>query len=296
MGNIAIPQTKLPQVLLFHVPHPVYPESIIWKRMDLKGWIYAKLYVYFFNIRIKYANHIIVQTETMKNRLIKNYGIASEKISLCSNAYKVHVIKNKKIVLDSKIKKIEGIYHLFCLTHYYPHKNLEVLVEVAQLIKAKMLPFKIVITISPNQHPAARKLLNSISKQNLKDIILNIGPIVSSEIEDCYNSSDALLLPTLLESFSGTYLEAMMYEKPIFTSDMDFAREICGDAAYYFNPLNAKDILSVIENTFNAPDEIKTLVSKGKERIKSQSEWDVVGKKMFDILVKTKFSMKKCVV
>ena len=32
-------------------------------------------------------------------------------------------------------------------------------------------------------------------------------------------------MPTLLESFSGTYVESMYFEKPILTSDLDFAKK-----------------------------------------------------------------------
>jgi glycosyltransferase involved in cell wall biosynthesis len=291
MGNIAVPQNRLPQVILFHIPHCVYPESVAWARMDFNGWVYAKLYVYFFNRRLKYANHIIAQTQTMRNRLMQIYGIAPEKISVCSNAYKMPSENNKISDLTSKIERVEGTYYLFCLTHYYPHKNLEILVELAKLIKEKKMPFKIVITISAKQHPAAKNLLSSINKANLESVILNIGPVASSELQNCYHSVDALLLPTLLESFSGTYLEAMIYQKPIFTSDLDFAREICGDAACYFNPLDATEILKVIEKTFNNPLEIEYLVSKGNDRIKNLPDWDDVGKKIFDVLINTKPSI-----
>ncbi len=51
-----------------------------------------------------------------------------------------------------------------------------------------------------------------------------------------YLACNALLLPTLLESFSGTYLEAMHFGRPILTSNLDFARDVCDDAALYFDP------------------------------------------------------------
>jgi len=55
-----------------------------------------------------------------------------------------------------------------------------------------------------------------------------------------------LLLPTLLESFSATYVEAMSFDCPILTSDLDFARGVCGDAAVYFDPWNPESIKNAI--------------------------------------------------
>jgi glycosyltransferase involved in cell wall biosynthesis len=39
-----------------------------------------------------------------------------------------------------------------------------------------------------------------------------------------------------MESFSVTYLEAMRFGVPILTTDLDFARYLCGNAAIFFNP------------------------------------------------------------
>ncbi len=33
MGNVALPVTGIPQVLLFHIPHILYPESDYWNRV-----------------------------------------------------------------------------------------------------------------------------------------------------------------------------------------------------------------------------------------------------------------------
>ena len=55
-------------------------------------------------------------------------------------------------------------------------------------------------------------------------------------IDECiyqYKLSTLVFLPSLLEVFSATYLEAMAMRVPIVTSDMPFAREICQDAAIY---------------------------------------------------------------
>ena len=69
-------------------------------------------------------------------------------------------------------------------------------------------------------------------------------------VENCpklYNQADAMFLPTLLETFSASYPEAMKMERPILTSDLDFAKDICGDAALYFNPLDSYDIANKIK-------------------------------------------------
>ena len=79
---------------------------------------------------------------------------------------------------------------------------------------------------------------------------------------------DIVLMPTLLEIFSTTYLEAMYMQVPIIASDMGFARDICWDSALFCSPLNAKDyaekILMLSENS-NLRNE---LITKGTENLK----------------------------
>ena len=67
-----------------------------------------------------------------------------------------------------------------------------------------------------------------------------------------YKQVDGMIMPTLLESFSATYIDSMALGVPIFTSDRDFARDVCGDAAWYFDPLNAESIFEVISNAFQS--------------------------------------------
>ncbi|MOA18610.1 Glycosyl transferases group 1 [compost metagenome] len=57
---------------------------------------------------------------------------------------------------------------------------------------------------------------------------------------------DAVIFPSLLECFSATPLEAMAMQKPLFASDRGFVRDVCGDFAWYFNPLSADSAADVI--------------------------------------------------
>jgi len=66
-------------------------------------------------------------------------------------------------------------------------------------------------------------------------------------VPSLYAQSDALLMPTLLESFSGTYVEAMFHKIVILTSKLDFAEDVCGESAFYFDPTSPEDILASIE-------------------------------------------------
>jgi glycosyltransferase involved in cell wall biosynthesis len=71
----------------------------------------------------------------------------------------------------------------------------------------------------------------------------------------------------------------MHHSIPIFTSDIDFATDVCGDAAFYFNPLSADLILETICYAFADNSKISEKVSKGKNQLKNQLNWEQVFEK-----------------
>jgi glycosyltransferase involved in cell wall biosynthesis len=162
---------------------------------------------------------------------------------------------------------------LLYLTYYYSHKNIEILIPVARLIREKGLDFKIVVTLDPRQGPGAAAFLEAISREGLDGIVVNVGLVEMRHVPSLYRQCQGLLMPTLLESFSGTYVEAMFHELAVFTSDLDFARAVCGECAWYFNPLDAGDILQTVVAGFSRDEEFKTRVRKGKLRVGAMPDW-----------------------
>ena len=98
-------------------------------------------------------------------------------------------------------------------------------------------------------------------------MVINAGPVPQSHLASYFAASQALLLPTLLESFSGSYVEAMHFGVPILTSDMDFAREVCGEAALYFDPHVPKSICQAICTLRDNVEKREELAAKGAQRV-----------------------------
>jgi glycosyltransferase involved in cell wall biosynthesis len=283
MGNIAIPEKKIPQVILFHNSHMIYPESPVWKIMHWKDVVYNRVSLFLFQKRLKYATTVLVQTATAGNRLKKHFGINNFIITPNAISLKPKIVN----LIPHNFSPNPNLIYLLCLSHYYPHKNLESFIELGKKIKEQKLPFRIIITLNATQHSGAKKLLRKIEKEGLSDVILNAGALKMDNVPQWYNATQALILPTLLESFSGTYIEAMYYERPVFTSNLDFATEVCGEAAYYFNPMDADNMLEVLKNAFDNPQIMAEKVAIGKTKVNEDFTWKNVAHKMFDQLTLT---------
>lgn len=75
-----------------------------------------------------------------------------------------------------------------------------------------------------------------------------IGKVPYDSINTLYQSIDALIFPSLAETLGLPLLEARMNGIPIIVSDLPFAREICEDSAYYFNPRIIQSITEAIHS------------------------------------------------
>ena len=163
----------------------------------------------------------------------------------------------------------DGITRIFCLAAPYPHKNLTIIPEVAQVLKKNSGHkwFRFIVTL-PDKGDEVARFWKKARALRVMNMIENIGVIRLRDCPKWYAVSDMVFLPTLLETFSATYPEAMVMEKPIVTTDLDFAHDICGDAAVYYSPLSAQEAAESIQKVSTDQAFRKDLIQRGKDRLK----------------------------
>lgn len=269
LADIVIPSAAR-QIYLFDWSYAVFPDSPVWEKMDYGSLLKRKMKLYYFKKYLGQADVIIAQTPIMKRRLESLYNVKS--ISVIPNA----ISRENYINVQTRNFNLPSGLNLLCLTHYYPHKNLEILIPLAREILSRGLPINVIVTIDPKQHAGAKNFLKRIGNNSLNAVIRNIGPVALPDVPSLYRQTDGLLLPTLLESFSGTYVEAMFHRRPIYTSDLDFAKGVCFDAAYYFDPMNANDILDKIISSQCNPAEMQRKIEEGTKVLGTLPNWETV--------------------
>jgi glycosyltransferase involved in cell wall biosynthesis len=275
LGNIGLHHPPCKQAILIHQSQIVYssdhygpiPLMDCVKMWLIKRWVKKSL---------RHTDLIFCQTPVVRDRFSKVFSYPTEHIKIMPNAVSEFAKTEYSPENIPDVFKNNNNFKLFFLTRYYPHKNLEVLIDMFRNHQDKLRDVQCIITISPDCANAQR-FLSQIQKYNLQKYIVNVGPLKQEELAAYFHNSDALLFPTLLESFSGTYLEAMHFGLPILTGDLDFARYICGDAALYFNPWEPADIAEKILLLKNRPEVRSQLIERGKLRISTFfKSWDEI--------------------
>lgn len=193
------------------------------------------------------ADHYIVELEHVKKSLVENKGVDSKNISVVYNTVS-SLYKDKSKWQSVRIKKNQEEISLGIVTRDYPHKNINILPMVAEVLETKH-NLKVHFYTTLNDAEWATK------GAFFKKYVSTVGSLSPDQCPSFYEQIDAVVFPSLLECFSATPLEAMVMSKPLFASDRGFVRDVCGDHAVYFDPLDADDIAFNIANYFKADTE-----------------------------------------
>ena len=237
-GDIPI-RTKLPQVYYFDWPYAVYRDFRIWRTMPVREILMMGLKLLYMSSRMSYANAVVAQTSTMRARLEEYYqGVNASVVSIGYDSieYKAN---------DKRLLRMPFDY-LFYPTAYYPHKNLEVLVPVAKLIKNNKIPIKIVLTLDGARCGRSQAFLKEVARTGVSDVILTIGRLDRDTLIQVFRSSSGYLTTSLMETYGLPYLEAKLLGVPILTSRTDFAYDVCGEEAIYFDPFSVDSVFKAI--------------------------------------------------
>lgn len=193
------------------------------------------------------ADHYVVELEHVKKSLVDKKGVDSKKISVVYNTVS-SLYKDKSKWQPVRIKKNQEELSLGIVTRDYPHKNLNILPFVAEALEAKH-NLKVHFYTTLNDAEWATK--DAFFKKHVS----TVDSLSPDQCPSFYEQIDGVVFPSLLECFSATPLEAMVMSKPLFASDRGFVRDVCGDHAVYFDPLDADDIALNIANYFKADTE-----------------------------------------
>jgi glycosyltransferase involved in cell wall biosynthesis len=241
--------TGFAQGWIIYPNNEIYPTFSFSKK--LKNRLKFKLQSWFF----KRSSKFIVELEHVKTGLIYNKIADCEDIFVVNNCLSSLYFTPKKwlpIEFDFDSKK----FSIGFIGRDYPNKNTAILCEIKILLYNRYgLDVNFYVTLN------AKEWFEK--SDNFKESIQNVGALTVAQCPFFYQKMDAIIFPSMLECFSATPLEAMFMERPLFSSDRDFVRDVCGDFGLYFDPtspLSAADLIATY---------IRERVGRDKERLRA---------------------------
>ena len=247
------------------------------------------------NQAVQKSKKIIVPTKATKKEILDHFKVSKEKIAVTHEGVSEKIKKTGQSLnllkgLSWKMNQktiLENEFFLY-VGNAYPHKNLERLLRA--FLKLKTQNSKLVPLVKPlathsktitkslklilvgKEDYFYKRLKKEAKEMGLLNQVIFYGQANDEELCWLYKNARALILPSLMEGFGLPALEAMSCGCLVLASDTPALKEVCGEAAIYFNPDNVESIKDGIERTICLNDSNHlNKIKKGKEQAKKFS-------------------------
>lgn len=202
--------------------------------------------------------------------------IKGAKVYTVTNYYNQVFDQPKRWRRDIQLSAFDGTT-LLTVSSIAVHKNLCIMVPVSEYLERKYPNFNFRFVLTCKEPPFELP-------DRLKRHFLFVGKVDVSECPNLYEQADIMFMPTLMECFTATYPEAMRMEVPIVTTDLEFARGLCGEAASYYSALDATEAAESIYKVATDETYKKILIENGKKQLLTYDSYEQRAEKLIRVL------------
>lgn len=232
-------------------------------------------------IIIKKADYIFTVSNTTKNKLKEEYNVNDIKIFVFPNGIKWRNIEDLSLNNKNKDK-----LKLLFVGRLEERKGLLFLINSLAIYKRK---FKEKFFLNVVGSGDIDKYKTNIEKLNLDKEIIFRGYLSDEELNNYYRSSDIFIIPSQMEGFGLTILEALQFGIPIIGTNRGAIPEILKDYNRGFL-VEYSDCVGLADKINNIYVEIKnnTLKKPNIEYFRKKYDWH-------ETVVKMSLTLKKMI-
>jgi len=205
------------------------------------------------------AKHIITMSEFSKHELAYWLNLKPERISV-TNEGREHI---ERTIADQSILdrlSLGGKPFFIVVGSNSPHKNLKVVLDANALLNQDRCEIVLVGGDFSRVFQSIRhKLASNIKK---------VGYLCDEELKALYCNATGLIFPSLYEGFGLPLVEAMTCSCPVICSDIPSSREVCGDAALFFDAKQPEELTNKLDTLLDNPALASELKESGELRSK----------------------------
>jgi glycosyltransferase involved in cell wall biosynthesis len=279
LGNFALLRSPVPQIL-FCRNELYFSERFSADLRKRKEWIMLidhKVKTWLSSLSLRGSTAYVTPTQAMAKHLM-HAGVPIEKINAIPFGFdrEVFFAAQQQDFYPAQAKMVTtlpGTISLLYVSHYNYFRNFETLLAALPLIKESLnVPFRLILTTSLKQGRnyggyKTDKVAAMIEKLGISDYLTMLGTVEYEQLAYLYQAADIFICPSYAESFGHPMLEAMAHGLPVIAANMPVHREVCADAAIYFDVFDARQLASQILRIIHDRELKDKLSNAGKERV-----------------------------
>lgn len=263
----------------FHAPRLRHAKVVITIH-DLRFARYPYTYTYARYQFVKRAvrksvyscDHIITISDFTKSEVMEIYQVPSSKINVIHEAINRQDFSTEKIAnySDETTKQLQNKRFLLSVGHVEPRKNYGRLVDAFQNLRDAHREDNIsLVIVGKKEHHYEADL----EKMRNTEGVIYLDFVSRELLLWLYQHAAALVFPSIYEGFGFPPLEAACMGTISTVARLSSLPEVCGEAAYYFDPTDTADITKALgEVLYNT-----TVITKQKESLEknlSRFSWE----------------------
>jgi len=256
----------IPTLLGMRNPSILLDAMGYYKKISLKERIYHKLRDWISYFSSQYADAVIFPTEYFRDRFIEASGAQIKKSVIVYHGCVPMPVNND--INASEKRKPEDEFLIFTASVLYRYKNIHTIIQALSYL-SKSVKFKIKLKVAGkvNDIEYFNMMINQVKKYGLQNNVEFLGFIDQSELISLYKKADCFVFSSGMETFGFPMVEALSIGCPLIVNDTQFAREICGDVAWYYENNDPFSLAAVLEGVILkkcSPINIERRISRGK--------------------------------
>lgn len=209
---------------------------------------------------------IATVSEFSRRELAQTIGATDVSVIPNSCEHMANIVPDETVL--GRLGLAENAYLLF-VGSPTPNKNIGRAIEAISSMGERAPTFAIVGAAASS---VFKDDASGVGKGPQNGRVVFTGRLSDEEIAALYKNATALLFPSLYEGFGIPPLEAMYLGCPVLSSNIEPAREVCGDAALYFDPNSSAQMVQSIDLLSENPQLRSEMITKGGVRA-AQFSW-----------------------
>jgi glycosyltransferase involved in cell wall biosynthesis len=275
-GNFALWRSPVPQILLSG--NSLYTSSDFYRdlrsRGDYRVWLDTRIKGIFAKRSIYWADRTVAPSRAFAEELQRwtgaeilsiHHGFDHE--TFCQDGTALPVPAQRE--LDST----KDALRLLFVSHYNYYRNFETLLRAVPLIQNRLDKRRVVAFLTcklrSEKNPGsyrAEPAATLVQQLGIAEQIVELGAIPYHLLHHVYRACDIYVTPAYAETFAHPLVEAMASGVPVVAADLPVHREVCGEAALYFQRFAPQDLADQILRLEASRDLHKELSELGRTR------------------------------
>jgi glycosyltransferase involved in cell wall biosynthesis len=289
LGNFALFASPVPQILFSR--NDLYFSDHFLSDLKARG-LYSALMSHqlksgLARISIKHADINVTPTKAFADRIRSCDGLNRYQFESVHFGFDPQIFTaNDEPLSDTHLAQLnlsERCYRLLYVSHYNYFRNFEALIRALPIIKREIKEkaakeVQLVLTAVIKRGAVyggydTTLAADLIDRLNIRQNIAMLGYVPYDKLHQLYRLCDLFVCPSYSESFCHPLLEAMASGLPIVTANLAVHREVCGDAALYFDFHDEEALAAQCIKVLTDEHLFAALRARGRERYR-QFSWD----------------------